>query len=358
MDRDERLSRRDVLKLTALSASSLALRSLSIPDFPTSEKFGRVCKGKVEQKIRPDRESKTVETLYDDAVVPWLREVVGQPYSIYDANLRWVETPNGYIWAPRLQPVRNQLNLAVDNLPETSLGSGMWVEVTVPLVDLILANPPARSPWLKNTSTPRFYYSQILWVDQTKIDDQGQSWYRVNERYSYGDIFWAHAEAFRPLTKDEIAPINPEVEDKRVIINVLYQTLSCFEGNTEVFFCRISSGAKYNAEGNPVDEWSTPLGPHPIWRKSYSLHMSGGTLTGGYDIPGIGWVSLFTSNGVAVHGTFWHNNFGVPMSHGCVNARPQDAKWIFRWTTPEVPYDPGDLTVSMPGGTKVEVVEY
>jgi hypothetical protein len=43
------------------------------------------------------------------------------------------------------------------------------------------------------------------------------------------------------------------------------------------------------------------------------------------------------------------------MSRGCVNARPDDARWIFRWTLPVVPYDPGDITVPLPGGTVIEV---
>jgi lipoprotein-anchoring transpeptidase ErfK/SrfK len=71
----------------------------------------------------------------------------------------------------------------------------------------------------------------------------------------------------------------------------------------------------------------------------------------------VGWVSLFVGSGVAIHSTFWHNNFGMTMSRGCVNARPEDAKFVFRWTLPSVPYVPGDVTVSMPGGTRVEVVE-
>jgi hypothetical protein len=45
------------------------------------------------------------------------------------------------------------------------------------------------------------------------------------------------------------------------------------------------------------------------------------------------------------------------MSHGCVNALPQDAKWIFRWVNPPVDYEPGDLTIAMPGGTIVDVIE-
>jgi lipoprotein-anchoring transpeptidase ErfK/SrfK len=72
---------------------------------------------------------------------------------------------------------------------------------------------------------------------------------------------------------------------------------------------------------------------------------------------GIAWTSLFSGDGVAIHSTFWHNNFGVPVSHGCVNTMPDDAKWIFRWTTPGVAYNPGDITVEMPGGTIVNVTD-
>ena len=351
------LSRRGALKVALIGLGGLWLRPFPWLEFPASERLGRVCVGKVDIKSRPDGDSQTTSVLYSDAVVPWLREVVGQQHSFYASNLRWVETPDGFIWAPYLQPVRNHPNQPIDNLPQSSLGAGMWVEVTVPWVNLILDNPPARSPWLRDNPTPRLYYSQILWVDRIKTDDLGKTWYRVNERYSYGDIFWASAEAFRPLKQDDMEPIRPEAEGKHISINLKYQSLSCYEGEREVHFCRISSGAKFDAEGNPVDKWSTPLGPHPIWRKAVSLHMSGGTTGGGYDLPGIGWVTVFVANGVAIHSTYWHNNFGVAMSHGCVNARPDDARWIFRWTTPVIPYDPGDVTVSMPGGTLVDVVE-
>jgi len=355
------LSRRGFLKLTGLSlASALAPRTAqpsALPEFPSSQWLGRVNIGKVDIKAEPDGESQGVDVLYQDAVVPWLREVVGRPFSIYAPNLRWVETPMGYIWSPYLQPVRNQPHAPIETLPETSLGPGMWVEVVVPWVDLVLDNPPARSPWLRDSDNPRLYYSQVLWVDSVKQDGQAAVWYRVRERFGYGDILWARAEAFRPVSEEEMSPIAVDVPDKRIFVDVTYQTLSCYEGEREVYFCRVSTGAKFNAQGHPVDEWSTPLGPHPIWRKVVSLHMSGGTTGGGYDLPGIAWTTLFSGTGVAIHATFWHNNFGVPMSHGCVNARPEDAKWIFRWSDPRVAYDPGDLTVSWPGGTTVEVIE-
>jgi len=137
---------------------------------------------------------------------------------------------------------------------------------------------------------------------------------------------------------------------------VTRQSLSCLEGGIEVFYCRISSGVRLNSD-DTAKEWATPLGPFRIWRKVISLHMSGGTTGGGYDLPGIAFTTLFSGTGVAIHSTFWHNNFGEPMSHGCLNARPEDAKWVFRWTNPVVAYDPGDVTIGMPGGTIVEVVE-
>ena len=360
----EILTRRDFLKISASGFVALGMKPWrqwsSLADFPQTDRLGRVAVGKVDIKIRPDEDSGTVGVLYEDNVVSWLRETIGrQPFRI---NQRWVETPDGYIWSPHVQPVNNQLNIPVKTLPETSLGSGMWVEVSIPYVDLILDNPPARSPWLEYRleygPLPRLYYSQIVWIDDTRTDAQDQVWYRVSELYgSYGDIFWALAEGFRPITPDEMTPISPEVEEKRIIVDVSKQTISCYEGSQEVYFARISSGAKFDAQGNEVDVWETPLGSHPIWRKLYSLHMSGGTTGGGWDLPAIGWTTLFVGSGVAVHSTFWHNNFGVPMSRGCVNAQPDDAKWVFRWTLPEVPFDLGDISVSLPGGTIIDVVE-
>lgn len=353
------LSRREFIKQASLGLGSLAFlpfESLNPSmQFPTSDKLGRVNVGMAEIKAKPNPDSKTVTKVYEDAVLPWIREVLGR--RPFRQNQRWVETPQGYIWTPYLQPVKNNPNVVLNRLPETSLGPGLWAEVTIPYVDLILANPPARAPWLKDDQTPRLYYTQVLWIDQIKKDEKDQVWYRVNERYGYGDIFWAKGEAFRPLSQDEIAPINPDVKDKRVVVNIAYQTLSCFEGKNEVYFARVSTGIRSDMYGNRTEKWETPLGVRPIWRKLISVHMSGGTTGGGYDLPGVSWTSLFEGNGVAIHSTFWHNNFGEEMSHGCVNAAPDDAKWIFRWTYPTVSYDPGDLTVGMPGGTLVEVIE-
>ncbi len=358
--RDKMISRRDFLKLTALSAGTLALRpfrKLALPEFPQADKLGRNAVGKLDLYARPDANSQIVGALYEDNIVPWIREVVGSMPG--RTNQRFVETPGGFVWGGYIQPVWNKPNAPLTSLPTTSLGPGMWVEVTIPYVDLILDNPPARAPWLQYQLSinlpPRLYYSQIVWADQIRLDEAGQVWYRLNEKYGSGDIFWGQAEAFRPLTAEEVLPISPDVQDKRIVVRVWDQTMSCFEGDTEVYFAKISSGALYDAWGQRVDAWATPVGESPIWRKAISLPLSGGSASAGWNLPAVGWVSLFVGTGVAIHSTYWHNNYGEPSSRGCVNASPEDAKWVFRWSQPLTPYDPGDVTVEWPGGTKVIV---
>jgi lipoprotein-anchoring transpeptidase ErfK/SrfK len=252
--------------------------------------------------------------------------------------------------------VKNLPNPTIETLPFIGPNAGFWAEVTIPYVDLVQANPPPRSPWLSQAAHPRLYYSQVVWIDDLRKGSQGQMLYRVNERYgSYGDVFWATGEAFRPITVEEVSPINPDAQNKKIVVDVNHQTLVCYEGNQEVYYCQVSTGALYDRNGTRVEEWATPPGPHPISRKLVSIHMAGGGLDTGWDTPGIGWTSLF-SEGAAIHSTFWHNAFGTPKSHGCVNCKPEDSKWIFRWTMPIVTYEPGDITVQMPGGTVVDVV--
>jgi lipoprotein-anchoring transpeptidase ErfK/SrfK len=57
-----------------------------------------------------------------------------------------------------------------------------------------------------------------------------------------------------------------------------------------------------------------------------------------YELPGVPWVSFFDVNGVAFHGTYWHDNFGYKMSHGCVNMLMEEAKWLYRWVLPDTEF--------------------
>jgi len=357
----KRYTRREFIKGAIFGAGMLAVQpwlkwTQQAAEWPDAERLGRNCTGGwINLRTRPHPEAPIVEKLYEDSVVVWLREVIGEaPGGVF--SKRWVETPNGYLYAPSVQPVWNRPNQPVFDLPTSNLGKGMWAEVTIPYVDIYLKSPP-NSPWLQSVERPRLYYSQILWIDDVRKNDQGQVLYHVTERYGL-DSFWCAAEAFRPLTTEEVEPINPEVENKLVVVDLNHQILSCYEDNREVFFCRISSGGKFNAAGEAVNTWATPLGDHLIWRKAISFHMQGGSTESGWDTLGVPWTTLFVGEGVAVHSTFWHNDFGTPRSHGCVNCLPEDSKWVFRWTAPQVGWDPGDITIQWPQpSTVVRVIE-
>jgi lipoprotein-anchoring transpeptidase ErfK/SrfK len=341
---------------------SLNLKTLGLDEWPVGEFLGRntvYLPNSLPIRSKPTIDGAIVRNLVEDECVVWLREVIGDS-PVGRPSKKWVETPEGYIYCPSLQKVMNFPNEPVTELPVFGDDRGMWVEVTVPYVNLELANPPARAPWLKEAPQTlwRLYYSQVIWVDEIQTASDNRILYRVLERYgSYGDIFWADARAFRRVTEEEIATINPEAEKKKILINVNQQSLSCYEGNNEVYFCQVSTGRKLDDYGIPVDTWATNPGTHWIWRKLVSLHMSGGGTGAGYDTMAIPWTSLFVGEGIAIHATFWHNDFGTPKSHGCVNTLPEDAKWIFRWTTPQVAYNPGDVTNNTYEGTQIEVVE-
>ena len=127
------ISRREFLKATAVGLGSFYLHPISgllsvvkasvLPEFPQAERLGRILDGKVLLKARPDVDSSDVGELYEDDIVTWLREVVGSR-PLWN-NQRFVETPDGYIYAPNLQPVRNLPNKAVGEL---TTPEGMWTE--------------------------------------------------------------------------------------------------------------------------------------------------------------------------------------------------------------------------------------
>ena len=367
----QKINRRDFLRLSLLSAGALAflpnsskLFSLqnSVTDFPKGARLGRVFH-LADVKAKPDVNSATVGTLYQDNVVEWQRDVIGTSPSLYSTSRRWVETPDGYVPAIEMQPVQAVLNEPVTVLPQQANDNGFWAEVTVPYVDATLDNPPARAPLLQtlleNSQPMRFYYTQVFWVDDLKVDDQGNTQYHVIEKYgSYGDMFWVDARAFRPITAEELSPISPDVSDKKIVVDLTHQTLSCYEGKSEVLFSRVSTGAKFNSDGVAVDAWSTPVGQyHVITTKYISVHMSGGSAASGYELFGVCWTSIFVTGGVALHSTFWHNNYGEPMSHGCVNMNPEDAKFVYRWSLPQAPYEAGSISQTGYSGTNVQVFE-
>ena len=377
MKTNESFSRREFLKKSLIGMGGVIFLAKNKPvrllenfayldDFSDSDYFARntvYLPNTLPIRMKPTSDATIIRNMEVDECLVWNREVVGATPTGRTGNNRWVETPEGFVYLPSVQKVRNISNQPVSQIPASNGSQGMWAEVTAPYVKMTLENPPARAPWLNEAASDlwRLYYSQVVWIDQMSVDADGIVYYRVNEDYGhgygYGDIFWAEATAFRPITEEEIAPIHPEITDKNIVVNVNQQTLSCYEGASEVYFCRVSTGQKLDEYGLPADDWVTPVGDHWIWRKTISLHMSGGGTGAGWDTMAVPWTSLFVGTGVSIHATFWHSDFGTARSHGCVNASPEDAKWIFRWTTPYISLYPGDQTASDYSGTMIHVKE-
>jgi hypothetical protein len=380
---NQNLSRRDFLKIAGVGVGALAFNPYKtfdfeylsspkrLPEFPKSEIIGRVLEPGIDLRSQPTNDetlNTSVAKLPADTLVEWGRQVVGSVlYGL--SNQRYVETPQGYIYASVLQPTRNNPNTPISEMQAGQ--QGFWAEVTVPYVDLAHEGAVA-SPWLQDhleyNFPPRLYYGQVVWIDKVRTNN-GFPEYRWNEDanghgYGYGasgEYFWADGAAFKVLTDEDVAPINPDVDpnEKKIDVNLDYQTLSCYEGNTEVYFCRISSGLAYDPEtGQTSDKLATPVGNLLTHWKIVSLNMTAGTFQSGYSTPAVPWNTMVSGDGIAIHGAFWHNAFGEKRSHGCINVTPEDAKWIFRWTTPYVSLTQSEMRVSLPDhGTIVNSTE-
>jgi len=336
------ISRRDFIRIAGASMSGLALPGrLGELGLAESQPLARITEPETSLHSRPRPESPIVGSKNFDELLLINREVIGR--GVYPHNHLWYETPEGYLWSSNAQQVRNQPNPILTQVPT----EGLWIEVTVPFVDGLL-QPESGSPLRY-----RLYYDMVLNIDGRVSDSDGTFWYRVHDEN--GVVMYAPAAAMRAIMAEEISPLLPEAEDKRVVVNITRQELSAFESGREVYFARISSGSAYYPEGGQFTS-NTPIGQMWTWRKMVSRHMSGGDAVSGYDLPGVGWTVLFHGSGAALHSTYWHGDYGAPRSRGCINLRPADAKWLFRWTDPIVPYRPGDLTVQWPNpGTRVIV---
>ncbi len=115
---------------------------------------------------------------------------------------------------------------------------------------------------------------------------------------------------------------------KWVHVNLRNQSIVAYEGSTPVYATLISSGKP---------GYDTPAGTYRIREKYLSTDMTGeDPIDGDYSVSEVPWV-LYYHESYALHGAYWHNNFGNVRSHGCTNIAPADAKWLFHWTSPRLP---------------------
>lgn len=121
--------------------------------------------------------------------------------------------------------------------------------------------------------------------------------------------------------------------NKHIYVDLTNQRLYAYEGNKLIYNFLVSTG-----------KWGrTPTGDFKIWVKLRYTRMSGGNQALGtyYNLPNVPYVMFYYNNevpkgqGFSIHGAYWHNNFGHPMSHGCVNMKIEEVEKLYYWADPE-----------------------
>lgn len=349
------LSRRSFLKLGGLAFGAGLFRpdlfKVSPPRPGEGEllALGRVPVPAVYVYAAPSFKTERVETLTRDTLVSLLEEYRSPAGP--EHNPLWYRIASGWLHSGRLQRIDlRPENTPLERIPE----GGIYAEVTVPYERAYRFLGGGR--WQR---LYRLYYSSVHWVIGLDEGPDGGPWYRLRDTCMGLDYHFP-ARCLRPIAYEEYSPFpgraNPD--EKRIRISIGEQSLAAYEGEEVVFRAKVSSGVKdspfFNNNGIPTD---TPLGNFHIQFKTVSRHMGDGNLTddiNAYELPGVPWTMVFQKDGVALHGTYWHANYGARMSHGCVNLRNEDALWLFRWADPVFT---GEAWYARGMGTLVQVVE-
>jgi hypothetical protein len=345
-----RISRRDFLKLSTLALGGLAFSQFKprLGDFEDTS-LVRVATDSVSVYSQPNDTSLIVSQWLRDELVHTYEEVnSGTP----GYNPIWYRVWGGYMHRAHLQKVKYSYNKPLPIIRE----NGQLGQVTVPFTQTMRF--VENRGWVP---VYRLYYDSVHWIVGLDEGPDGEPWYRLMDELL--DItYHVAAVHLRPIPDEEFAPISPEVPyaAKRIEVSLATQVLTCYENDKVVLQTMVSTGVPSNYLGTTGISTTTPSGKFKVEVKMPSKHMGQGNLAADIDdyvLPGVPWCTFFTEQGHAFHGAWWHDNFGVPMSHGCINMRPEEAKWLFRWTLPSASAAEMDpLTLDRKGfGTVVRI---
>ncbi len=266
-----------------------------------------------------------------DTVIPLYSAIAGE--APWPTNPIWYQTEEGYIHSAFVQPVEDARQIEVIR---DVAKPGFWVEVCVPY---------AESRW--RPAAPgvarKLYYQTVYRVIGAVQDDSGEWWYQLQDGITWSPGPYVPTWSVRRITPAELAPISPGHPDKWIQIDIPRQMITCFEGEQVVFSTPTASGT-YRTP--------TPLGQFRILYKRHTRRMIGDD----YDLAGVPFPTYFTRSGVAIHGTYWHNDYGRRYSHGCLNVPSRAARWIFRWVEPQAPYEEETVEAAPGMGTRVVVI--
>ena len=337
------ISRREFLKLASAGSLAFALKDLRLDRAladSTSIRQGRITFSGMPLYDAPTFRANQLHNFGADSIIDVIavdeNGEQGNPF-----NSTWYQVDQGYTYSGWVQPVETNYQKPIFNIPE----KGQVGEITVPFTDT------KRDPYVYAKRGYRVFYGSTHWVRRVIVQrDEKSIWYEIYDSYLKENRYVASHD-MRLVPNDELTTLSPDVsdQDKHIVVDLSTQLVTAFEGEKLVFSQRCASGVKGN---------DTPKGEFSTYHKGPSVHMTneGDAIEEEtvYSLPGVPWCSFFTGAGNAFHGTWWHNDYGRPRSHGCVNLPSEAAKFIYRWTKPNVPPDVDYL--HLPGeGTRVQV---
>jgi lipoprotein-anchoring transpeptidase ErfK/SrfK len=336
------LSRRDFLRLAGCGMLGLMLPDrLPFLQITESNLQGRITGNTLWSRSEPSDAADRIEMYWRDLVFTISGAVVSEDDEAY--NRIWYQLPDGgYVYSGGVQPVQTVLNQPAPEVPTR----GLLGEISVPFTDA------HEEPGPEAAVAHRLYYETVHWIMGRVVGADGQTWYRLlDDKWSL--YYYIPARHIRVIPADELAPISPEVPsaEKLIEVDLSQQLVLAFEGTRLVFASRAATGGQYRS-----GRWTTPPGEFITSYKRPTRHMAAGDIaSNGFDLPGVPWVLYITKSGISFHGTYWHNDYGQPRSHGCINLTPQASKWLYRWTLPVVEH--GKQFAYEYFGTKVRIYE-
>jgi lipoprotein-anchoring transpeptidase ErfK/SrfK len=145
---------------------------------------------------------------------------------------------------------------------------------------------------------------------------------------------WLRAEHALVIERPAALPPWASAKKSWLHVGIRDQTLVAYSGATPVYATLVSTGS--GGLGDPEETHATPRGEFVIHTKHVAVNMDGNEVGDEFDLRDVPYVQYFTE-GYALHAAYWHDAFGLPKSHGCVNLSPLDARALFHLTEPAVP---------------------
>ncbi len=145
---------------------------------------------------------------------------------------------------------------------------------------------------------------------------------------------WLRSAELRTVAKPTTLPSFARGQTRWIDVSIINQSMVLWEGERPVYVTLVSTGR--DGLGEPGKTLSTPQGAFRIYQKHVTATMDSEVADKEFELRDVPWVMYF-QGGYALHGAYWHDDFGRARSHGCVNLSPIDARVAFFWSTPDVP---------------------